>query len=139
MPDTQLRIFGKENFGNKNFVGREIARRDCFIVFGVLLRVDQDRRRFFRNGVIVGPFSKDLLSGVHQINLDPLVCRKLEGNGTLGLIRQCQFNLELADFRELYSLRRDLQIECEAAQSRIFVLRNQLGRKWVERASAASR
>jgi len=99
LPDLQLRVSGKENLGDKDFVRSEIARRDGFVVFGMLLRVNQHRGRSFRDGVIVGPFRQDISHGIPQINLDPLVRRKFEGNWTLGQIRQCHFDLELADFR----------------------------------------
>jgi hypothetical protein len=101
----------------------------------MLLRVDQDRGRFFYNGMIVGPLHQDLAGGVRQIDLDPLVCRKIECNQPLGLIRQCQFDRQLAHLREFYGLRSYLKIECETAQSGIFVLRNWLVRKWMENAS----
>src|SRR5438309_4785039 len=38
--DSQLRIFGKESLGNKNFIWCEIAGRNRFVVFNVLLRIN---------------------------------------------------------------------------------------------------
>src|SRR6266480_5069134 len=52
LADSQLRILGKEDFGNKDFVWCELARRDCFAVFDSLLRIDQDRGGFFGDSVV---------------------------------------------------------------------------------------
>ncbi len=101
----------------------------------MLLWVNQDRGRFFCNGVIVGPLRQDISGRVPQINLDPLVRRKVERNGTLRHIRQRHFDLKLADLGQPYSLRRDLEVEREATQSRIFVLRYYLGRKGMQNAA----
>src|SRR5260370_2776769 len=38
--DSQLRIFGKEILGNEDFIWREIAGRNRFIIFDVLLRIN---------------------------------------------------------------------------------------------------
>src|SRR5438067_10213413 len=38
--DSQLRIFGKESLGNENFIWCEIAGRNRFVVFDVLLRIN---------------------------------------------------------------------------------------------------
>ena len=101
----------------------------------MLLRVNQDCGRFFCDGVIIGPLCQDISGRVPQINLDPLVRCKVEGNGTLGHIRQRHFDLKLADLGQLYGLRRDLEVEREATQSWIFVLRNYFGRKGMQNAS----
>ncbi len=63
----------------------------------MLLLINQDCGRFLCDGVIVRPLRQNISSGVPQINLDPLVCRKVEANRTLGQIRQRHFDLELAD------------------------------------------
>ena len=62
--DSQLRIFWKENLSDKNFIRREIARRNRLVIFDVLLGINQNRSRFFCNRVIVGPFRQDFPSGV---------------------------------------------------------------------------
>jgi len=132
LPDAQLRILGKENLGDKDFVGREIARRDRFVVFDVFLRIDQDRPGFLGDRMIVGPLREDCLRGVPQINFDTLVGRKIERDGALGLIGQRQFDVQLAGFRQLRRLRRDQQLERETEQLRVFVLRIGGRGKWME-------
>jgi hypothetical protein len=133
--DSQLWIFRKENLRDKNFIWREIARRNRFVVFDVLLGINQNRSRFFCDGMIVGPFRQDFPCGVPQINFDSLVCWKFECNGTFRLIRQRQFDPDLSDLREFYRLWRYLQVKCETAQSWIFVLRDSLGRERMEHAA----
>lgn len=133
--DSQLRIFRKENLRDKDFIWREIARRNRFVIFDVLLGINQNCSRFFCDSMIVGPFCQDFPCGVPQINFDSLVCWKFECNGTFGLIRQRQFDPDLSDLREFYRLWRYLQVECETAQSWIFVLRDSLGRERMEHAA----
>jgi hypothetical protein len=135
LPDSQLRVLGKEYFGDKDLVRRKITRRDCLAVFDPLLRVNQNRGRFFYDGVIVGPLRQDLSRGIHQINFDPLIRRKVERYGAPGQICQCHLDSKLADLRQLYRLRRDLEIESEPTQSCIFILPNRIGRKWMEEAA----
>src|SRR5436309_14891649 len=113
--NSQLRIFRKENLRDKDFIWREIAGRNRFMLFDVLFRINKIRSRFFCDGVIVGPFRQDLPCGVPQANLDSLVCWKFECNGTFRLIRQRQFDPELSDLREFYRRRRYLQVEGETA------------------------
>src|SRR6184192_764008 len=86
LANSQLRILGKEDFGNKDFVWCELARRDCFAVFDSLLRIDQDRGGFFGDSVVVGPFCQEVPCGIHQVNFDPMVRRKVERHRTLGQI-----------------------------------------------------
>ena len=132
LPDAQLRVLGKEYFGDKNLVRRELTRRDCFTVLDPLLGINQDRARFFSDSVIVGPLCQDVSCGIHQINFNSLIRRKVEWHRTLGEICQRHFDSELAHLRKLYRLWGDLEIEREPAQPWIFVLRDHVWRKWME-------
>jgi hypothetical protein len=40
LPNAQLQKLRKENLGDKNFVGRKLAGRDCFVVLDPLGRVN---------------------------------------------------------------------------------------------------
>ena len=80
-------------------------------------------------------FARMSPAGILQINFDSLVRRKVERHRTLGQICQRHFDSELANFRQVYGLRRDLEIESEPAQPWIFVLRDHVGRKWMENAA----
>ena len=135
MPGSQLRVFGKENLGNKDFIWREIASRNRFAIFDVLLGINQNRSRFFCDGVIIGPFRQGFPGGVPQINFNSLVCWKFECNRTFRLVRQRHLDPELPDLRDLYRQGRYLQLECKTAQLWIFVLRDWLGRKRMEHAA----
>ena len=129
MPNSQLQILRKESLGYKHFVRCELARRDCFIVLDPLAGVNQDRRRFFDDRVILRPLCQNIARGIHQIDLDALVAREIKSDRSLGQICQRHLNCELANFRELYGLGRDLQIEGEPTQPRILVLQNDVWRK----------
>src|SRR6266545_802363 len=85
--------------------------------------------------MIVGPLCQDVARGIDQVNFDPLVRRKIERHRTLLQICQRHFDSELANLRQLYGLRRDLEIESEPAQLWIFVLRDNLWRKRMENAA----
>lgn len=135
MSDAQLRILGKEYFGDKDLVGRELTGRNCFAVLDPFLWINQHRAGFFCDGVVIRPLCQDVPCGVHQINLDPLVRRKVERHRALGQICERHFDSELANLRKLYGLRRDLEIESEPAQPWIFVLRDHVWRKWVQNAA----
>src|SRR5262249_62078166 len=78
LPDTQLRILREKDLGDKDLVWRQVARCDCFVVLNPLLWVDQNRGRFLRDSVVVGPPCEDISFRIHQINFNPLVRRKNE-------------------------------------------------------------
>src|SRR5262249_50310611 len=75
---------------------------------------------------------QNITGGIHQIDLDALVAREIKRDRSLGQICQRHLNCKLANFRELYGLGHDLQIESEPTQSRILVLRNDVWRKRME-------
>jgi len=135
LPDPQLRILGKKDFGDEDLVRCELTRRDGFAVFDSLLRVNENRGGFFDNSVVIGPLCQDVPCGIHQVNFDPLVGWKIERGRTLRQICQRHLHSKLTNLRELYRLRCDLQIEGKPTQPWIFVLRDHFGRKWMENAA----
>ena len=117
----QLGIFRKENLGNKDLVWRQLARGNTLIVFDVLLRIDRDDAGLVGDGVVVGPFGQQSALGIHQVNLDPLIGWKIQGNSLLCITDQHRLDLKLANLGQLYRLRRDLQFQAKTAQFRILV------------------
>ena len=65
LPYAQLWVHREENFGYKDFVGAELACRDCFVILDVLSRIDQDNARLVSNRVVVRPLGQHDLRGIH--------------------------------------------------------------------------
>src|SRR5438477_6151034 len=62
---AQIWVLRKENFGNKNLVRSQFTRRDRFVIFNMLSRVDQDDAGLGVNRVVIRPLGQHDSSGVH--------------------------------------------------------------------------
>ena len=71
--------------------------------------------------MVLRPLCQDVSRGIQQIDLDALAAGEIKRDRSLGQISQRHLDCELADFRELHGLGRDLQIESEPTQPRILV------------------
>src|SRR5437762_9258224 len=78
LPDVKLRICRKESFRGKNSSRSQVARRDRFLVFNMLSRINQDTAGCFLDRMVLGPLCQHGAAGVEQLHLDALVRGKFE-------------------------------------------------------------
>ena len=75
---VQFRIRWNCHLHGEHFAGTELASRDCFRIFDVLVGIDQKVGRLVFECAILRPAGHDTAGGIVEQNLDPLLSRKIQ-------------------------------------------------------------
>ena len=120
----QLGKSGHCHLDRKNFTRGQLSRRYRFRIFDMLAWVNQKGPGLFREGTVVRPARHHTARGIVEKNLDALFRWKIEFNCLSAAIGESDADWQLTNFGKFDWFLRNFGGENQAAQFRIFVLRN---------------